>query len=697
MSEDEKFQEERTKLSETLAEIRSQIAGIGPRYTGKDYTEQLLDAHRQDRKARLEIAQREPYFGRLDFRERGKRAPTPLYIGKTGIGEEDGTELLVVDWRAPVSSLFYAFAGGDPDVSYASPDGEVEGTIYLKRNLLIRQGDLQRVVDSYTEGSDHGAVTDEFLLHKLGESKDNKLRDIVSTIQQEQDAIIRTEKNKAVFIQGVAGSGKTTVALHRLAYLLYRYQDRVRADRMMILAPSTMFLNYISGVLPELGVGDINQTTFEDWALDQLGGDVALRDPAEALERWFERPVTEADKRGAHGRAKGDLGFLKEIDDALAELAANLIPDEPFSPDDRLSLPAATIRGWFSEELADDPIMKKRERLLNRLKRWMEIEIGRERWSDRAVKTQAAAKWKAYANKVPSYTAASFYAKSFPEAVGAISAKGAKRKLAPFDREDLAPLVYIHARLYGTNTPAYDHIVIDEAQDYSPVQLAVLKERQRIASMTVLGDLQQGIHDYAGVSRWSELTDVFPEGETAYFELDRSYRSTMEIIEFANRVLAGMSGGVKPARPVFRSGDAVETVRTDEAETAGAIAATVKAWRERPEIQSVAVLARTAAACERIHEGLRRHGIEASLLQAKNQQYEGGVTVVPVYLSKGLEFDAVLIPDADAEQYGSGDAKLLYVGCTRALHLLKLMYRRELTGLVREPSAEPANGGVSDR
>ncbi|MCC3373123.1 3'-5' exonuclease [Cohnella sp. REN36] len=694
MSEDQKLREERTNLYRTLEEIERQIAGIGPRYTGKDYTEQLLDAHRQDRKARLEIARREPYFGRLDFAERGKAEPSALYIGKHGVGEEEGAELLVVDWRAPVSSLFYAFSGGDPNVSYESPDGEVGGTISLKRNLLIRQGELQRVVDSYAEGSDQGTVTDEFLLHKLGESKDNKLRDIVSTIQQEQDAIIRTDKNKAVFIQGVAGSGKTTVALHRLAYLLYRYKDRVRPDRMMILAPSKMFLNYISGVLPELGVGDIQQTTFEDWALDQLGDDVALRDPAEAFERWFEQPVTEADKRSASARAKGELGFLQEIDQALGALASRLVPDEPFSPDDRHMLAADTIRGWFAEELADDPLMKKRERLLNRMKRWMEIEIGRERWSERDVKAKANARWKAYAAKMPAFTAAQFYAETFPAAAGAAEGKKTKRKLPTFEREDLAPLVYIHARLYGTDTPAYDHIVIDEAQDYSPVQLAVLKERQRIASMTVLGDLQQGIHDYAGVSRWSELTDVFDEGDTAYFELDRSYRSTMEIIEFANRVLAGMSGGAKPARPVFRSGDPVETERTDEGETAKAIAATVRSWRERPDIQTVAVLARTAAESDRLHRQLRDEGVDASLLQAKNQAYDGGVTVVPVYLSKGLEFDAVLIPDADDEQYGPGDAKLLYVGCTRALHLLKLMYRRGLTGLVRDPAAQPVEGSV---
>ncbi|MFC3802459.1 HelD family protein [Cohnella sp. GCM10012308] len=701
MSEDKRFSEETVKLEHTKTSIRDQIAGIGPRYTGNDYTEQTLDAIRQARKVRLSASEKEPYFGRLDFREEGKNEPLPLYIGKSGVGEENGHDLLVVDWRAPVSSLFYAFSGGNPEVAYESPEGEVSGTVYLKRNLLVREGELQRVVDSYAEGGEQGgAAGDEFLLHKLGESKDNKLRDIVSTIQQEQDAIIRTEKNKAVFIQGVAGSGKTTVALHRLAYLLYRYQDRVRADRMMILAPSKMFLNYISGVLPELGVGDIGQQTFEDWALEQIGEKLQLRDPAEELARWFEADDAAVSRADAPAKRKGSLGFLADIDEAIEALARTMVPEEPFSPDDRRTLTAEQVRAWFAEENPLDPIMKKRERVLNRIKRWMEIEIGKAKWSDAEVRKKANARWKAYAGKLPQHTAASFYraggwqadgAAEYAKNAGATSkakGKGKSKATAVFAREDLAALVHIHLKLLGPTAPAYDHIVIDEAQDYSPAQLQVLRQHQRITSMTVLGDLQQGIHDYAGITDWEELKRLFPADETSYYELDRSYRSTLEIIEFANRILRGMGGGVKPARPVFRSGQPVEVERTSLARDTEAIASIVQDWRKEPELQSIAVLGRTAAACARIYSELTARGIQASLLEAKHQNYEGGITVAPVYLSKGLEFDAVLIPDADAADYKPEDAKLLYVGCTRALHRLKLLYAQLPTPLIAEPDAE---------
>lgn len=684
MALDTKFHEEEQRLRHVLGQIQTQLAAIGPRYTGKDAAEQVIDDLRQERKKRLEVSIREPYFGRLDFKEEGQTAPSALYIGKNGVNDESTQKPLVVDWRAPVSSLFYSFSGGDPQVEYESPEGPVQGTISLKRNLLVRQGALQRVVDSYTEGQESGdAVVDEFLLHRLSESKDNKLRDIVSTIQQEQDAIIRTEKNKALFIQGVAGSGKTTVALHRLAYLLYRYQDKVRADRMMILAPNRMFLDYISGVLPELGVGDIRQTTFAEWAIELLGGAVSLRSSSDTLARWFERKVTEEEKDQAPGRRKGSRDFLARLEEVLDASERHLVPDEPFSPHPGLSLSAEQIRAWLQEEPEDEPIMKRRERLLNRLKRWMEIQLGKARWGDKTIRSRATAHWKAYSDKLSHLSAAEFYAKHFPEEFELPKGKGASKRKPPLvEAEDLPVLAYIHLRLYGADEPMYDHIVIDEAQDYSPLQLAVLKLRQRAPSMTVLGDLQQGIHDYAGIRRWSELMDLFPESDSAYYELDRSYRSTTEIIEFTNRVLAGMDGGVKPAQPVFRSGDPVETVALAGRSRADAVTETLRQWRSEGGLDTIAVLCRTAEASERMHRELKERGIEADLLTADLQAYGGGLTIVPVYLSKGLEFDAVLIPDADDTAYSAADAKLLYVGCTRALHRLKLLYQDRLTSLV---------------
>ncbi|QYR19680.1 AAA family ATPase [Paenibacillus sp. sptzw28] len=690
MSVQSAFQDEAERIDNVLGHIRNQLRAIGPRYTGDDFTEQMLDLQNEQRRQRLEVAYKEPYFGRIDFQEPSQLSPRPLYIGKAGVAHESTNELLVIDWRAPVASLFYAFSGGDAPVAYESPDGEVEGTIHLKRNLMVRNGKLERVVDSFVRGQEEESVTDEFLLYRLGESKDNRLRDIVSTIQQEQDRIIRTEKNKAVFIQGVAGSGKTTVALHRLAYLLYRYADRIRAERMVIFAPNRMFLDYISGVLPELGVGDIVQTTYAEWALERLQKEVRLDEASDTMAYWFEQPRSREEMERAPGRIKGSMQFKQAVDLKLEQLEASLLPQQPFEPIEGLVLLPVAIREWLITDYSGEPFMKRRERLVSRLKRWLESEWKARRYTDRKLKSKANAKLNAYCKKIPSFTAAQLYssllsdeaaAHMVPGGIRSATVKGLKQnKVQP---EDLAPLVYIQLRLYGLDQPVYDHIVIDEAQDYSPFQLESLKLCQRGSSMTVLGDLQQGIHGYTGINSWIEMTALFDVGESGYFELDRSYRSTMEIIDFANRVLGTMGEGVKPAVPVFRSGEPVDVEEAaSNSDRLERIVRTIRDWQNAGSYRTIAVLGRTAKSCQEIAGRLATEGLEAVLIQSKQEAYGGGLTVVPAYLAKGLEFDAVLIADADSHSFGGNDAKLLYVGCTRALHKLKLLYNGTITQLL---------------
>lgn len=291
------YQEEKARLDRTLEDIEKQLLALRsiPEYTGHDFTEQVLEASRQSAREQLERSFPEPYFGRLDFGEQGKPGKS-YYIGKLGVGDPTGKEPSVIDWRAPLASLFYSFTGGD-SASYEAPEGMIEGLVYLKRNVVIRKGILERVADTYNRDSEGPAVSDEFLVYRLGENKDNRLRDIVSTIQAEQDLIIRAAKNTALIIQGVAGSGKTTVALHRLAFLLYQYKEQITAERMIIFAPNHMFIDYISEVLPELGVGDIQQSTYSDWAAKILGLDTPPQDGSETLTRWFDVMDT---KRWSH-------------------------------------------------------------------------------------------------------------------------------------------------------------------------------------------------------------------------------------------------------------------------------------------------------------------------------------------------------------------------------------------------------------
>ncbi len=692
MNQGRAYEEEETRLAETLGEIDRQLAGIGPRYYGDDYVEQVLDAKREENRVRLELLAAEPYFGRIDWREAGRPEPVPLYIGKRGMDRAKTNEPYVIDWRAPVASLFYSFTGGEAAVEYEAPEGIITGEVHRKRNVSVRDRELQRVVDSYVRGGDNLGLSDEFLLYRLGERKDNRLRDIVSTIQAEQDEIIRAPKNKALIIQGAAGSGKTTVALHRLAYLLYRYQEQMRAERMIIFAPNAMFLDYISGVLPELGVGNVRQTTFADWALALLG-DVKLS-VDEENERWFRmanvRPAIDA---MTPGRFKGSIAYKDWIDGELKRYEADYLPDQPFEAWEGRTLPLAMIREWFGTEYRHYPLAQRKERLAARINRWLEMQLGEiadpKRRKERS-KT-GKARLRAYANKLPAAEALPFYrylygaatsgssadncpaAGRIPAALAASTRKDLKSGIVR--AEDLPALVWIHRAFHGAAGQHFDHVVIDEAQDVSPFQVELLKAYMGEPSFTVLGDLAQGIHAYRGVHRWEEIAGLFEASYQAYHELRQSYRSTLEIIEFANRFIPYTDSGLPPAVPVFRSGEPVDVVQAGSGDEQAAWIRTYAAMARQQGMRTVAVIGRTAEDCERMHARLAELGLEASLLREGQSAYRGGISVVPVYLAKGLEFDAVVVFDVDAERYAADpqDAKLLYVGCTRALHRLALL------------------------
>lgn len=709
------YQEEQERLDRTLELIDSQMKALKsiPVYTGHDFTEQVLEAGREEQRQQLARSLREPYFGRLDFEERGKET-MPLYIGKVGAPDVDSGKPLIIDWRAPVASLFYSFTGGD-SASYEAPEGLIEGLVYMKRNIVIRKGILERVVDTYNRDSEGPAVSDEFLVYRLGENKDNRLRDIVSTIQAEQDLIIRAAKNTALIIQGVAGSGKTTVALHRLAFLLYQYKEQIRAERMVIFAPNHMFIDYISEVLPELGVGDIQQSTFGDWAVRILGLEEAPADAQDTLTRWFDGKGLKRDKVAGDaelpGRFKGAAGFKSILDEVVEKVEAGCVPETDFEPWDGARLPRQTILQWFEGEYKHYPIARRKERVLARIHRWIEMELKKSPSAAamKERKKKAQQREKAYAKKWPVLEAAALYKWLFGAAKSTVAASYAGEaaagipagilketrnylKAGTVKEEDLAAMLYLHSLIHEVDgSMTFDHVVIDEAQDFSPLQVLVLDRFVKGHSFTILGDLSQGIHYYKGVKDWKEMQDLFAPEETAYFALTRSYRSTMEIIEFANEILRRGVGTELLAVPVFRSGKPVRVISGAGEQRLNVIAQTLNQVLSGSH-RTTAVLTRTMEEAKEVHAFLTKEGTEAHLIGGDQKQYAGGISVLPVYLSKGLEFDAVIVTDVDREHYGPDDARLLYVGCTRALHELWLLHGMELPDYVAaRTEAGPVN------
>ncbi|HDR6954959.1 MULTISPECIES: HelD family protein [Bacillus cereus group] len=684
------FEDELQKMKDTLHTMDEQLDRLEkiPVYYGEDFKEQILESMRESNRQNLRIGVQEPYFGRLDFQEDGKEEVMPIYIGKVGVSDMDTMKPIIIDWRAPVASMFYSFTGGEELAFYQSPDGLVEGDVYLKRNISIRKRELERVVDTYVKGNEDVSHADDFLLYRLGENKDNKLKDIVSTIQSEQNDIIRAERNLPLLIQGVAGSGKTTIALHRLAFLIYEYREQLEAERMIVFAPNSLFLDYISSVLPELGVGNISQTTFPDWALRTLDDSVKLKQTEKKLKEAFS--INRDEKKVMLGKLKGTLEFKTFIEERMIQFENELVPTKDFEAWDRAIIPVEDVKKWMQVEYKHYPLQKRRERLVGRMKRWIEIELKKfgETNEKKLLKKEATKRLNAYMKFWPKMSALSLYSsivkskeilEVLPEELVKETEKSCRKKEVCV--EDLPALIYIHHRITGIEIgQKFHHVVIDEAQDFSPFQVYVLKEITLGNSFTILGDLSQAIYDYQGIEDWNAFKEVFQE--TGYYELTRSYRSTKEIIEFANEIIKNAEIPVGLATPVFRSGEDVKVIHAENQFTE--IVKTVK-HLQNADVKTIAVIGRTEDECRDIYVKLTNAGLTVNVIEANQSKYEGGISVVPVYLAKGLEFDAVLLIDVDEEHYKNTkhDAKLLYVGCTRSLHDLWIFHSGEASPLIK--------------
>ncbi|MFC4662517.1 HelD family protein [Oceanobacillus aidingensis] len=675
------FEEEKKVLHETLSIINKQYERLAeiPEYIGDNFTENVLEGSRQRVRESLTIAKKEPYFARLDFKEEENEEVKATYIGKAGVFDEHTGDVLITDWRAPVASLFYGFSGSEDDVYYLSPDGIVEGEIYLKRNIVTYNQELQRVVDRYIRGEQEASGGDEFLLYKLEDQKDNKLRDIVATIQGEQNEIIRYPLNKAVIIQGVAGSGKTTVALHRLAYLLYEYREQLTAHRMIIFAPNTIFLDYISQVLPELGVGDIVQTTFPKWVMTSIIDDpkCKLESLSERRKAFFESGTAEKNNW------KGSLEFQQQIREQLSQLEKDWIPEEDFIPwENKKGVLLEQINTWIEADFKGNPATKKYDRLKAKLTRWIEIEAkmyGEKKEQEQARK-EGKKELRRYLRK---------WKKRKPYELYAQILKRMERTdlLPPKDKitlDDLAPLLDIHDYWYGIEREErFDHVVIDEAQDFSPYQVSVLHARTKTASFTILGDLAQGIHSNEGIDEWENFIDLFGTSRSKFFQMTKSYRSTYEIIAFSNTILRHLTNRPAYAEPVFRSGEEVQIQQVETDEKLKKITSWIHDMKNK-EMKTIAVILRSEADCNAIYPKLKEKIPELTMITTEDKSYEGGISLLPVYVSKGLEFDTVLMVDVDETRYPVTEqtAKLLYVGCTRALHHLSVIYSGNASKLI---------------
>lgn len=662
-----------------------------------------------------------PYFGRIEFTEEGTSELERIYIGVSTLTDESGENFLVYDWRAPISSVYYDYPPGLAE--YNTPGGIVRGKLDQKWQYIIRDGVIESMFDTSL------TIGDEILQHVLGKGTDKHLHSIVASIQQEQNQIIRQDKGRLLIVQGAAGSGKTSAALQRIAYLLYKYREWLKADQIILFSPNAMFNSYVSRVLPELGEENMQQVTFQEYLSHRLGDSFQVEDNYGQLE-YVLTAVDEPsyDTRTANIRFKASTRFFETIKAyrQSLELSGMIFKGIKFR-----GKPIVTAKELTERFYSRDTSLRFYNRL-EKLTEWLNKLIDetekaelKKSWVQEEIELLSKDDYQkayTYLQKKNGYTEESF--DDYERESKVLGRMIVRKKLKPLREwirmlrfvdmkaiyrqlfanptqitqwtegktpekweeiclltvkmldegklfyEDATPFLLLKEFILGFQTNvSIKHVLVDEAQDYSPFQFEFLKRLFPAARMTVLGDFNQAIFAHASeMVGFQTLKGLYGPDETHAINLTRSYRSTKPIVDFTR----GLVPGGEQITAFERNGELpVLTQVSNRDELHQHITSKIADLKDR-QYNTIAVICKSAAESLAAYDGLKSID-DIKLVKSGSVEYEQGVVVIPAYLAKGIEFDAVIIYDASEGVYGDESLRrLFYTACTRAMHHLQL-------------------------
>lgn len=597
-----------------------------------------------------------PYFGRIDYANTGEAKEQVVYIGIHSFIDPQTSHNIIFDWRAPISSMFYDFELGP--AYYLAPVGKIEGEVHLKRQYRIRQSQMEYMIESSLN------IDDEILQKELNQASDDKMKNIVATIQREQNAIIRNEEAKVLILQGVAGSGKTSIALHRVAFLLYRYKGTLTSNNILIISPNKVFSSYISNVLPELGEENILEMSFDDIATTMMGKKYKYQTFLQQVESLLE---DENDDMIEKIRFKSSNHFV-ELLQAYLEYAES----EYFQPTNlnfgviSISKEDLQLRYRANKKL---PIKKRLEKIAD------DLIAKYKRVTGRKLDSKTISQIKGNILGVYKFPDAVSLYQNFYNYIKREELFQFLRK-STFEFSDVFPFIYVKMFFDGVEQDykGIQHLLVDEMQDYAPIQYAALVKLFS-CNMTILGDSNQSLNPYSS-STVEKIRPFFEECDC--MELCKSYRSTVEITRFAQKIQEN-----KKLVPIERHGENPNVmVCSTEDEQLVKIQDLVQQFK-RTGYNSLGIICKSQKIANQLFEKVHKFCDSVHLLDSNSSEFKEGITISSVHLSKGLEFDQVIVPNASEECYNTQlDRSLLYIACTRAMHRLDLTYYGERTKFI---------------
>lgn len=655
-----------------------------------------------------------PYFARIDFKENKQNNIQKIYIGKTGIFNNN-YEVVVTDWRAPISSIYYDGQLGKAE--YECPEGIIEGNLSKKRVYTIENSILKDYQDIDI------TTNDAFLQECLTDNSESRLKNIISTIQSEQNKIIRAKMSNPLIVQGVAGSGKTTVALHRIAYLVYTYEKEFNPDEFLIVAPNKFFLDYISNVLPDLGVDYVRQQTFEEFMIENIEGNFEIKPINEELSNIVnQKGRINLIKKSAN--FKSSLKYKELIDDFINEFLKNSLPKKDFKVSDIVVFNNDEVIDMFMNYLKNnsineskkmltailqkrisnianaliDQLSEQRKKKLDNIDKDLSEDKIKERRLDIFKETEYEMQqlFKGGKKLVLDYLknfkiekVLSIYKKIINDQI--LFDKYVESELYEYilrkykdniknkkvEYEDLAALFYIQNKFWGNiNNIKLEHIVIDEAQDLGEFQFYIFKEILKPnMSMTILGDIAQGIYSYKGTNDWDKLNQKVFNNKASIEYLKESYRTSIEIMNEANNIIDKLSNkeNIVLAKPIERHGKEVRHFLVKNPEEQIDILYKLLGEQLKDENKSIAIITKDFNESIELYNKIDRELYDIQLISENISEYKGGINIIPSYLAKGLEFDSVIIYDKNKYNDDVLDTKLLYIAYTRAMHMLDII------------------------